>query len=324
MKNNFLKYGKMSLAFFAFFLFLLFPFEAFAKNSIQISPLTYNFEIKAGESSKAKITITNSSGHNFDYICQVEDFYGTNEQGAPIFSKNQAKNNNSGLADWLNIPNNENEGIIAPGGKKIITANIIIPKNANPGGYYAAVFVGQNIENNKSPFSISSRVGTLILVSVPGNGSKAEAIKKAEIGNFSFPKIIWSNYKLVLNYGKFPKIEKRKIDFKALIKNTGMVHYDANAAVGVKSIFGNEDRVDLGTHTILPGSNRSYNGEWNKKYPFGYYKLTLIVANQEQILASEKTSILVIPLPLIIGIFIILFLLISFIRTRLNPKKHTS
>ena len=54
-----------------------------AQTGIQISPLAFNIEINAGGSATGKIIITNVNNEVMNYICDVENFRGVTDDGAP-------------------------------------------------------------------------------------------------------------------------------------------------------------------------------------------------------------------------------------------------
>lgn len=265
------------------------------RSGIQISPLTYNFDIRPGESQEAKITVKNLNKEALNYVIETENFVEASDEGAPSFEGLPEVKGVTTLADWFSMLNNDKEGIIEPGKEKEISFKITIPEGAEPGGHYAAIFAKQIKKNavGQTELGIASRVGTLILVSVPGNVTKT-----AEITEFKAPKIVW----------------KGPVDLSMKVKNTGTVHYDSEAKVVFKPIIGASSEADLGTHTLLPKNIRNYDGKWAKKYPFGFYTLTATASDGDQQPVTVAATMWAIPLVIVIPVLLAILILVLVIR----------
>lgn len=284
---------------------LLFPLVACAaENGIMISPLTYNFEIKAGESKDASVTVTNQSDSALTFTDEVENFTQVSNQGAPSFQEVKPQEGVTTLADWIQFKG-DSEQTIPPRGQVTVNFTVNVPQGAEPGGHYAAVFAKQiqKDESGKTQIGVSSRVGTLILVSVPGQTSKT-----AQLLDFIYKKFVW----------------KGPINFLLSIKNTGTVHYDSPAKVEIKPLFGAKRIIDLGTHTIIPENTREYNADWGSKYPFGYYKLTAVAQDGNKMEMVRQGSIIAIPLLIVLPALVILLVLVLVIKYVKKNFKITS
>lgn len=273
------------------------PLVCSAITGIQISPLTFNYEIKKGDSQTGKILVTNRNDDPLTYKIESEQFNGTDENGAPNFTPVEP-NGITDLHDWISFPTDA-EGTIAPHLDKEVPFVINVPIDATPGGHYAAIFAREirKTPEGQTVVGVASRVGTLVLVSVPGPVTKG-----AEIISFTSPKFIW----------------KGPVDFILKIKNNGTVHYDSQAKVELKpALFGSTQTVDLGKHTLVPTSTRSYSGIWNKRFPFGYYNITASAKDGNGQDITTKTTLWAIPLEIVlpaIVLVIIIVLIIGYIR----------
>lgn len=273
------------------------------QKGIQISPLTFKFDVEEGKSQTGKIFVKNLNDEPMNYICESEDFNNVSDEGAPSFA---GQNNELGvttLADWISFQNDQ-EGILKPGEEKEINFIIDVPIGAEPGGHYAAVFaktVKKNAEG-KTELGISSRVGSLILVSIPG-----ETVKTAQITDFSSPKFVW----------------KGPVDFSMKVKNTGTIHYDSVGTVEIKPLLGKTSIVDLGTHTVIPKNSRIYNAQWPNKYPFGYYAITALATDGDNNVITTTSVMWALPLiiviPVLVGLVVVIFLII-YLRRHLRFK----
>lgn len=273
--------------------FLLAPSPVKA-TGIQISPLTFNLDIPTASSGGGHIVVTNVNAEPMNYVIEVENFAGVSEDGAVSFAGPEEPETVTNLSDWFTF-DAPKEGTLEA--KKDITINftIAIPTGAEPGGHYAAVFAREVKKNptGQAEIGVTSRVGALVLVNVPGTVTKTLAVT-----NFTYPKFVWHGpNELILN-----------------VKNTGSTHFDSKAEVQLKSIIGKTTTVDLGKHTLIPDNDRRYIGKWATKYPFGYYKVTATALDGDGKAMTATGAIWAIPLVIVIPIIILLILIIILIK----------
>jgi len=290
-----IKWGALSI-FCAFC--LLSPYSASAK--YQLSPLTYKFEANPGDSIIAKLNVKNLSDTALAYTTETEDISSVSEDGAPSFAGTEDKV--SGLltlADWVTF-GADNQGSVDPGSEKKINFTINVPATAEPGGHYAAIFVRETPgqQSGKTSVGVNTRLGALVLVTIPGTFVKTAVVTPA-----ATPKIIW----------------RGPLDFSLKVKNTGTIHYDSSAKVELKSLLGSATTVDMGTHTVLPGSTRAYSGQWTKRFPFGRYLITTSATDGDGQALATKSVIWAIPLMIVIPALIVLAVIIL---TVVYIKRH--
>jgi hypothetical protein len=272
--------------------------SAMATGGIQITPITYNFNIEPGQSKEAKVTVINRSKDELFFNMESEIFNKVSEDGAPTFSDTAHQAGVTTLVDWITFK--DKEGSVKPNEYKQINFNISVPKGAEPGGHYAAVFAKAVKKDTKgqTQLGVASRVGTLVLVSVPG-----QVKKSANISEFNTPKFIW----------------KGPLDFVMRVRNEGSVHFDSTANIQIKPILGSATNIKMGTHTILPNSIRKFEGKWNKRFPFGYYNLTATATDGNGNPMTTTHTLWAIPLEIVIPSLVALIILIVIIK---YVKKH--
>lgn len=286
----------------AFGLALILPataVKAATPESVQISPLTYKFEVGNNASKDATITIKNLTKSSLSYSMEAENFNNVTDDGAPVsFETSDDASKGLTLADWITFPSVS--GTLVAGEKKTLGFNIKVPTNAQPGGYYAAVFVRTvPLDDTNSQLGVIGRVGTLILVTVPGNISKT-----VRIDQFSIPGFVG-------NLGV-------KKDFSAKISNTGGTYFESRVVAEIKPLIGKVSTVDLGTHLMTQGNARSFAGSWGNKYPFGPYKVTVKAFDGEGKFVTASGSFWALPyeialpaLLLLIGLIVTPILIIK-------------
>lgn len=275
-----------------------------ADGGMQISPVTFNFDIKPGESDKGQIILKNLNTTAINYSIDVELFNKVSDEGAPSFAQTVPQEGITTLTDWITF--SPKDGAIDPQKEATIDFTIAIPAGAEPGGHYAAIFAKQlnKTPDGKTQLGVTTRVGSLILVSVPGDVAKTVSLK-----DFLISKFIW----------------KGPVSMSAKAENTGSVHYDSQVKVALKPLFGATSEVDLGKHTIIPQNERSFEGTWNKKYPFGYYKVTTSASDGDGVFSSTKQSTvfalpLIIVLPLL-AVIIIVLLVVKYVKKNFKVVK---
>lgn len=262
-----------------------------ANTGLQISPVTFNFDIKPGETQTGKITITNRNDETMEYVMELEIFENSSETGEPAFTAVKPAEGVSTFIDWVKFPDGD-RGSIEVGKSKDVNFTITLPENAEPGGHYGAIFAKQTkpLVDGGNQVGVAARVGALTLVSVPGKTTSG-----AEIVEFSLPKIVWQG----------------PVNFKMRVKNTGNVHFDSTAIAQIKNLIGQPLNFELGKHTILPNNIRVYEAEWGAKYPFGYFKVTPTATNGEgEVVGGSAVTMIAIPLIIVIPVLVFILILI--------------
>lgn len=150
-------------------LFLVIPI--FSLNAMTVSPVRLELSGDAGSTIGGSFKVFNDEKEAKTLYTTFENFEASGETGSPSFKPSQ-----EGLASWITAP----ETIEIPVGEsKTVDFQINIPPSTEPGGYFAAIFVGSTPPNsNPNELAIGSRLGTLILFRVNGeideNGSLLE------------------------------------------------------------------------------------------------------------------------------------------------------
>lgn len=234
-----------------------------AANGFRISPVRSELTIEKGKSQTLTVTVENPTDIPTTAKPVVNDFVSSeDESGAPRLildntvaaPKNSFKSLVGALSDMqLNAHQ-----------KKDITVKITIPQSASAGGYYGAIrFIPLNNQGQQSNVGLTASVGTIVLVTVPGNlTEKAELVQLAAEQN-----------------GK-PKsfITNGDVSVLARLKNTGDIHIKPFGKVQVKNAFGKVVTTYELNNTeprsnILPGSTRKFENSLPKAKWFGRYAI---------------------------------------------------
>ena len=204
---------------------------ALAQVSISLFPVSFRYDIPRGSSQTGVITVTNPSETPLSLSVETENFTG-GDGGTVEYAPDGAK---YGLLSWITI--DKTPFVLGPGQKREVSFTVDVPENAEVGGHYGTVLfraAPEAVEGGGSELGISGRVGSIILVSVPGNVKKGGELSKISAPTF-------------LQYGP--------LTLNATYKNTGSVHYVTKGNVTFTGIFGKKV-VPFDEKTILPDVTR--------------------------------------------------------------------
>lgn len=272
--------------------------------SLKISPLTYKLTIKKGENDTQIVSIINPNQLAIKVIAETSDFVQGDEEGSPKFVDKGA--GKTALASWIDIDRKEIP--LEPNEKKDISFTVNVPNDAENGGHYAAIFFKTvPKEDEGGQITISNRVGSLVLVTVPGD------IKSTgEIVEFRTPKYS----------------EKGPIDFVARFKDTGTVHYQLNGTITITDYFGKEvTKLDLPEHIVLPDSIRRFEAQWPVKWSIGRYEAVLEMRDGDGNLRTSNIIFYIFPWKIalvVLALIILLIVIIIIVKKALKRKNNST
>lgn len=282
--------------------------NSFGSNAegMTLSPPLFEMTLKPGEETAHIIRITNPTKNLIELYPSAGNFTASGEGGEPkyeIGEKTIENNSQFSIANWVSFF--EPKVALLPEQVVEFRFRIKVPENAEPGGHYGVVFLGTKPPEDKtdsSQVSLSTMVGSLLLVRVPG-----DVHEEASIDEFSIPWFFFSP----------------PIDFNVYLKNTGNVHVRPKGDVTVLNWRGREEtRIDINPTkgSILPESRRKFDALWNPeaKYfwetPLGRLYATLKIDYGEDHQELSRTVIFwIIPKWLIITVSLLFLLIIIFI-----------
>lgn len=219
------------------FLFLLSAQNVFA---ITLTPPRLELAGDPGEAINSSFKVTNDSNSNVTYYTQVENFEAQDETGSPSFVTTR-----EGLATWVNV---DETITIKAGEQKTVPFSINVPRNAEPGGYFASIFVRTTPPpRNGGEVSIGARLGTLLLVRV--NGEIQEGVDILEFSTKSKQRF----------YSSLP------VEMYYRFQNTGSDRVKPEGDIVIKNILGMNAKILSANRTdgsVLPRSIRKFETFW--------------------------------------------------------------
>jgi hypothetical protein len=238
--------------------------------ALTLSPAKITLSADPGETIETKISVRNDLDQTTTYYSSVEQ-YTVKGGEEPVFLPAEF-----GLPTWIDV---QKEITLAPKERVEIPVLIKIPKDAPPGGHYAAIF-WQTASPQGGGVGIVTKVGTLVLLEISG-----EVNESGEVLNFKAERKFFTH--LPVNFS---------FDFK----NTGNVHIAPQGKIYIKNLFGKTVAsltVNPGGFHTLPQTTRSfYSQSWEPEkgmpkiegkgffaelkreiagFAFGYYKAQL-------------------------------------------------
>lgn len=314
------------------FLFAL-PFQA---QAITISPPRLELTADPGATINGKFDVTNDSQSDTVYYTQVENFEAGDETGNPQFVPGR-----EGLATWIEV---QSQVTVRAGEIRTIPFTVTVPRNAEPGGYFASIFVRTTPPpQSGGEVSIGARLGTLILFRVSGEMKEG------------------------VNILEFATVDKQRfftslpIEFYYRFQNTGADRVKPEGEIKVKNLIGltakslNANRPD---GSVLPRSIRKFDSPWVtagggeedpvtvvptetidgffaqaknqfSNFAFGYYTANLDIRyGENNNTATGKYSFFVIPWQLLViaisGLIVLFIILRTILRvyTRRIIRQH--
>ncbi len=134
---------------------------------------------------------------------------------------------------------------LMPGDTRDVNFTIKAPKDAEPGGHYAAIFTSTSPPEEQQ-IGLGEKTGVILLVTVPG-----DIREKAELLEFSLA----SGKKL---YNRPP------VEFLVRIKNTGNIHFKPKGRISINGWAGEKENINANPigGNVLPNSVRAYHPLW--------------------------------------------------------------
>lgn len=270
-------------------------------NGFRVSPPRYELTIKPGQSETLSLFVENLANTKVTAQPIINDFVASNnESGQPQLILDPSKSAPSHSFKTLvqKVPDTS----IQPLERKEIKVTLKVPDSATPGGYYGAIRFAP-VYNNSVPgnLSLSASVGTLFLITVPGNLTEKltdvsfEATKNGHVGT-------------LFNSGPITIVTR--------LKNEGNIHVQPFGKIIIKNTFGKivyqtelNDAQPRGN--VLPDSIRRFENPIKLGHLLGKYTAigNFAYGSNGNIISVKKTFY-VIPYVLIIIIILVLLFLI--------------
>ena len=204
--------------------------------ALTVSPARAELTGDPGETISDSFLIINEQNADQTFYTSVENFESQGESGTPNFTASK-----EGLPTWIKV---EEKVTLKKGERIKIPYSITIPKDAEAGGHFAAIFLSTVPPSlGDGQVSVGAKVGMLVLLKVTGN-------VKEDGGLLSF----------VIKEGK-KVMTSIPINFVYRFNNKGNDRVKPEGSITIKNMLGNEvARLDANKSlgNVLPGSTRRF------------------------------------------------------------------
>lgn len=250
-------FGLLALVITSLIIILKSDVKAQASIPLVVAPARQTLQADPGELVSFAVRFYNTGTEPISGTFKVADFIVDNNEGSPNFLEGPTTlSSRYAAAQWVTL--STEKGTIPASDMVLIDGKIRIPKDANPGGKYFAVFFEptSNIPESsggkqEEAASVSVRIAGLIYLRVTGPITEG-----AEIVSFTAPGFS--------EYGP--------IDISTEIKNKGDYHITPKGQITVKNMLGVEvARKEISETNIFPSASRTIVSSLGTKWMFGKY-----------------------------------------------------
>lgn len=209
--------------------------------ALTISPPRMKLRGNPGTNVEGILALFNEQKEAKTFYSSTQNFEARGESGAPYFLPER-----KGLATWISV---ENQVTLEAGERKTIPFTIAIPKNAEPGGHFAAIFWSTSPPVSQKPgeVAIGGKLGALILLSVAGETKGGGGL--LEFGTED---------------GRF--LTSLPIVFVYRFSNDGADRIKPDGEIKIKNIIGMTSAIvdaNKSEGNVLPGGIRKLNALWH-------------------------------------------------------------
>ena len=279
--------------------FVISPAHAQTATALTIAPARQQHDLKPGESTNIILKLMNTGTSPVVGSLSVANFIVTSADGKPQFLENKlALPSKYAAATWFRLPYDR---LAVPAqGKVEMQIKITAPKNALPGGHYAAIIFEPTadtsiaaVPDKAGQSSISPRIAGLVYIVVPG-----DYVETANLVQFSAPNFSQSG----------------PIDIATAIKNTSPTHIRPIGTITITNMLGDVTTVlPLEEVNIFPDASKLYKNTIPTRWLAGRYRadLSAVFGTSGKVLTG---TIFFTVFPVILSIYLLIFILaIAFI-----------
>jgi hypothetical protein len=275
-------------------------------SALTISPVKIEVSGNPGQTLRGELELLNEQAGAKTFFSSFENFEPSGDTGSPKFVGAE-----DGLATWLGSQPNVT---VSTGETVKVPFTIAIPAEAEAGGYFAAIFWGEQDPSIKAAgeVAIGGKLGVLILLRV--NGDIVEEAGITEFGMFEGGK-----FKVGL-----------PVNFSYRFSNSGGDRVVPLGDINISNTFGRQTATipaNINEGSVLPNSARRFQALWGETtasstgffttakkqfidFHLGFYKaeLSLVYGATNQS-ATDSIWFIIFPWQLLVIVLVILILL---------------
>jgi hypothetical protein len=245
--------------------------------SLLVTPVRAELSANPGQRVTTEATLTSSSAATQVIGYSASDFVAANETGRPQLVP--ANKSPWSMSSWVTVQPPAFE--LAPSASQRVTITVDVPKNAEPGGHYAAALLG-TLPGTAKGTRVTGKVGVLVLLTVSGDLEESGTVGLS--------------CRWLYEHGPVP--------FELRFTNTGNVHVRPTGFVHVTQLWGAPVAdVPVDAENTLPDSTRATTTSWTSP-GYGVYwtqaRVTFGTAGNHEA-RSQRRLVAVLPWRLVLG-----------------------
>jgi hypothetical protein len=221
--------------------------------SMTLTPPLFQLSLLPGATWSSTLRFTNNNSYDLVIHAFTQNFRATEDAGVSFSPIGTVPGANAyELASWITP---QGGAITVKHGATInIPFTIAIPKNAEPGGHYAAIVVGTTpSQSGDGEVSVGAQLSSLVLVRVIG-----DVLERGMIEDFASAHAI---------------VQTQAAAFTLQFQNTGNVHVAPQGDIRITNMFGRDrGRIAIdGSNpfgNVLPNSSRKFVFDWKGERNF--------------------------------------------------------
>jgi hypothetical protein len=206
-----------------------------------------------GGRSEGTTKVINQTDAPLTFNLNVQDFTVTDNFGTPNVLPPNTLSKKYSAAAWIAVT--PTTFTVQQGKQQIVNYYIQVPKDAKPGGHYAAIVYSpaSKGENNTGGI-VKTEVGSLFYVAVNGPITEKSIVSRFFANNFQ-------------EYGPVKVFTQ--------IQNLGDLHITPQGTIKVTGLFLNQTQK-LASYNIFPEASREYQNSFGQALMIGRYKASLV------------------------------------------------
>jgi hypothetical protein len=273
--------------------------------SLSVTPTLFQMSATPEQVWNSNVKVINNNKTPITVYADVVNFAPQGEEGEgkflPVLTE---ATQGTTLAEWISIASLP--VTIEPEQSYSFAFTVSVPKNAAPGGHFAAILIGTKPPEAEGNIKVSTSqvVTSLFFIRVAGDVSENGSIRE---------------FKTLSTF-----VDTPKADFEVRFENKGNVHLQPQGEIVITNMWGKERGVipiNQQTHfgNVLPNSIRKFSFSWNGEPSFsdiGRYKavLTLSYGDDSKKFETRIAYFYVIPVKVGLIVLVALALFVLFIR----------
>jgi hypothetical protein len=213
-------------------------------------------KIDPGGRAEGITKIINDSSVPLTFNLNVQDFVVTDTIGTPNILPPNTLSRKYSAAAWIGVT--PNVFTLQPGQKQNLNYFIQVPKDARPGGHYAAIVYAPETKTGATGTgsTVNSQLGSIFYITINGPVKEQALITKFFANPFQ-------------EYGP--------VKILTQLKNLGDLHVAPKGTVTVTGLLFNSTQ-DLAGHNIFPEAARDFQNTFGQTLMVGRYKAVLLAS----------------------------------------------